>query len=177
MGFVPPKKLSWRLYTGSLHHVNIHLWYSAFKTNEKSQHQLSHNITMAVWWPVMVCLLIFALWNCNINKVCVLRWQWRAVYFKIETLLPGFAYPLATMPTVLWETLRFCITLHCVVHLGLIKLFLFGLTILHANNPLKNVSPEFVFLWESCALTFHSGYTSARFVRINWQLCQQSCML
>jgi len=25
MGFDPPKKLTWSLYTGSLHHVNIHL--------------------------------------------------------------------------------------------------------------------------------------------------------
>jgi len=36
MGFVPPKKkLSWRTYTASLHYVNIHLSYSALKTNDR----------------------------------------------------------------------------------------------------------------------------------------------
>jgi len=35
MGLVPPKKNSWRPYTGSLHHINIHLSYSALKTNEE----------------------------------------------------------------------------------------------------------------------------------------------
>jgi len=29
------KKISWRLYTGSLHQVNIHLSYSALKTNDR----------------------------------------------------------------------------------------------------------------------------------------------
>ena len=50
--------------------------------------------------------------------------------------LPGIAYPLATMLTVLWETLRCCITLYCVVRLGLImswpNMFQFGSPILHA---------------------------------------------
>ena len=103
---------------------------------------------------------MFALWNCNkcdINKVCVLRWQWLAVHFKIESLLPGFAYPLATMPTVLWETLRRCITLHCVVRFGLIMswpgMFLFGSAI-HANNPLKDVLFEFVLVCKKAA-PFH----------------------
>jgi len=32
MGFVPPKKFSWRPYTASLHHVYIHLSYFALKT-------------------------------------------------------------------------------------------------------------------------------------------------
>jgi len=90
-----------------------------------------------------------------INKVCVLRWRWLAVHFKTETLLPGFAYPLATMPTVLWETLGCCITLHCVMRLVLImswpSMFLFGSAILHANNPLKNVSSEFVLLSKKAA--------------------------
>ena len=68
---------------------------------------------------------------------------------KLSTLLPGFAYVLATMPTVLRETLGCCITLHCAVCLGLImswpSMFLFGSAILHANNPLKSVLSEFVF--------------------------------
>ena len=85
----------------------------------------------------------------------MLRWQWSAVHFKIETLLSGFAYPLATMPTVLWETLRCCITLHCVVRLGLImfwpSMFVFGSAILHANNPLKDVSSEFVLVCKKAA--------------------------
>jgi len=116
---------------------------------------------MAVWWLVVVCLLmifVFALWNCNkcdYNSVCVLRWQCLAVHFKIESLLPDFAFPLATMPTVLWETLRCCIKLHCVVHFGLImswrSIFLFGLAILHANNPLKNISSDFVLLCKKAA--------------------------
>ena len=50
--------------------------------------------------------------------------------------LPGIAYPLATMLTVLWVTLRCCITLYCVVRLGLImswpNMFQFGSPILHA---------------------------------------------
>jgi len=66
----------------------------------------------------------------------------------VETLLPGVVYPLATMSTVLWQTLRCCITLHCVMRLELImswpSMFLFGSAILHANNSLKNVSSEFV---------------------------------
>jgi len=69
--------------------------------------------------------------------------------------LPGIAYPLATMATMLWETLCCCITLHCVVRLGLIislpSMFLFGSGILHANNPLKNVSSEFVLLCKKAA--------------------------
>ena len=73
-----------------------------------------------------------------------------SAHFKSETLLPGFAYPLATMPTVLWETLRCCITLYCVVRLGLImswpSMFIFGSEILHGNNPLKTVPSEFVLL-------------------------------
>jgi len=81
---------------------------------------------------------------------CVLRWQWLAVHFEIESLLVSLAYPLATMPTALWETFRCCIPLHCVVRLGLImswpSMFLFGSAILHANNPLKNVSSEIVLL-------------------------------
>ena len=88
----------------------------------------------------------------------MLRWQWPAVHLKIETLLPGFAYPLATMPTVLWDTLRYCITLHCVVRFGLImswpSMFVFGSAILHANNPLKNVTSEFVLLCKNTA-PFH----------------------
>jgi len=41
------------------------------------------------------------------------------LYFsKIDSLLPGFAYSLATMPAVLLETLLCCITLHCVVRFG-----------------------------------------------------------
>jgi len=32
-------------------------------------------------------------------------------------------------------------------------------------------------LQESCALSFRLGCTSAHVVRINWQLCQQSCMV
>ena len=92
------------------------------------------------------------------NKVCVLRWQWLAVHFKIESILPGFAYPLATMPTALWETLHCCITLHCVVRFGVImswpRMFLFGSAILHANNPLKNGSSEFVLLCKKIA-PFH----------------------
>ena len=59
------------------------------------------------------------------------------------------------MPTVLWETLRCCITLHCMVRFGLTmswpSMFLFGSTILHANNPLKNVSSEFVLLCKKAA--------------------------
>ena len=116
---------------------------------------------MAVWWLAMVCLLmIFYMCSvipnkCDINKVFLLRWQWLAVHFKIESLLPGFAYPLATMPTVLWEALRCCITLHCVVRFGLImswqSMFLFGSAILHANNPLKNVSSEFVLVCKKAA--------------------------
>jgi len=35
MGFFRLKKFSWRPYTGSLHHVNIHLSYSSLKTNEE----------------------------------------------------------------------------------------------------------------------------------------------
>ena len=88
----------------------------------------------------------------------MLRWQWLAVHFKIEPLLPGFAYPLATIPTVLWETLRCCITLHCVVRFQLAmswpSMFLFGSAILHANNPLKNVSSVFVLLCKKVA-PFH----------------------
>ena len=57
---------------------------------------------------------------------------------------------IATMPTVLWETLRCFITLHCVVRLRLItswpSMFLSGSAILHANDPFKNVSSEFVLL-------------------------------
>ena len=72
--------------------------------------------------------------------------------------LPGIAYPLATMPTVLWVTLRCCITLYCVVRLGLImswpNMFQFGSPILHANNPLKNVSTEFVLLCKNAG-PFH----------------------
>jgi len=64
-------------------------------------------------------------------------------------------YPLATMPTVLWETVRCCITLHCVVRLGLImswpSMFLFGSAILHANNLIKNVLSEFVLLCKKAA--------------------------
>jgi len=64
--------------------------------------------------------------------------------------LPGIGNPLATVPTVLWETLRYCITLYCVVRLGLImswpNMFQLGSPILQANNPLKNVSSEFVLL-------------------------------
>jgi len=72
------------------------------------------------------------------------------LHFKIETLIPGFAlaYPLATMSTVLWQTLRCCITLHCVMRLGLImswpSMFLLLSAIFRANNPLKNVSSEFL---------------------------------
>ena len=72
--------------------------------------------------------------------------------------LPGIAYPLATMSTVLWETLRCCITLNCVVRFGLImswrNMFQFGSAILHANNPLKNVSSEFVLLCKNAG-PFH----------------------
>jgi len=72
--------------------------------------------------------------------------------------LPGIAYSPATMATVLWETLRCCITLHCVVHLGLImswpSTFAFGSAILHANNPLKNVLSEFVLVCKKAA-PFH----------------------
>jgi len=59
------------------------------------------------------------------------------------------------MLTVLWETLRCCIIPNRVVRVGLImsrpSMFLFGLAILHANNPLKNVSSEFVFLCKKAA--------------------------
>jgi len=54
MGFVPPKKYSWRPYTGSLHHVNMHLSYSAQSSTlptakngrltKKSQHQESYSM-------------------------------------------------------------------------------------------------------------------------------------
>jgi len=76
------------------------------------------------------------------------------LHFKIEALLPGFAYPLVTMPTVLWETLRCCITLQCVVRLGLTmswpSMFLFFRQYF-ANNPFNNVSPEFVLLCNKAA--------------------------
>jgi len=88
------------------------------------------------------------------NKVCVLRWQWLSVHFKLESLLPSFAYPLATMQTVLWEKLRCCITLHVVRFVFIMSwpsMFLFGSAILHANNPLKNVSSETVLLWKKAA--------------------------
>ena len=56
--------------------------------------------------------------------------------------LPGIAYPLATMLTLLWVTLRCCMTLYCVVRLGLImswpNMFQFGSPILHvvvASGP------------------------------------------
>ena len=59
------------------------------------------------------------------------------------------------MPTVLWETLRCCITLHCVVSLALImswpSMFLFGSAIPHANNPLKNVSSQFALFCKKAA--------------------------
>jgi len=55
-------------------------------------------------------------------------------------------------------------------------MFVFGSAILHANNPLKNVSSQFLLLCKTAA-QFHLGYTSARVVRINWQLCWQSRML
>ena len=59
------------------------------------------------------------------------------------------------MPTVLWETLRCCIALHCVVRLGLImswsSIFLFVSAILHANNPLKNALSEFVLVCQKAA--------------------------
>ena len=62
------------------------------------------------------------------------------------------------MPTVLWETLRCCITLHCVVRLGLImswpSMFLFRSAIFPAINPLKNVSSEFLVLCKKAA-PFH----------------------
>ena len=77
------------------------------------------------------------------------------------------AYPQATMPTVLWETLRCCITLHWVVRLGLImswpSIFLFGSAILHANNPLRNVSSEFVLLCKEAA-PFYSIQATPRLV-------------
>jgi len=63
--------------------------------SKKSEHQISHKITMAVWRLGMVCLLMIFLYllsetvkKCDNNKVCVLRWQWLAVHFKIETLYP-----------------------------------------------------------------------------------------
>ena len=81
--------------------------------------------------------------------------RWLAVHFKIESLLPGSAYALAIMPIVLWEILRYCITLHCVVRFGLImswpSMLLFGSAILHANNPLKNVSSKFLLLCKKAA--------------------------
>ena len=69
--------------------------------------------------------------------------------------LPGIAYPLPTMPTVLWEALCCCMILNCVVRLGLImswpSMFLFGSVILHANDPLKNVSSASVLLCKKAA--------------------------
>ena len=71
------------------------------------------------------------------------------------------------MPTVLRETLRCCITHHCVVRLGLImswpRMFLFGSAILHANNPLKNVSSESVPLCKKAA-PFHFIQALSQFV-------------
>jgi len=68
----------------------------------------------------------------------------------IPKSLPGMTYPLATMSTVLWEALRYCITLRCVVPMGLVMSWpsrlLFGPALLRANNPLKNVSSEFKLL-------------------------------
>jgi len=53
------------------------------------------------------------------------------------------------------RNMRCCITLHCVVLLGLImswpSMFLFGSATLHTNNPLKNVSSEFVLLCKKVA--------------------------
>jgi len=43
MGFVSPKQFSWGPYTGSLHHVNIHLSYSALKANEESTPGFTQN--------------------------------------------------------------------------------------------------------------------------------------
>jgi len=87
------KNLSWRPYTGSLHHVNIHLSYSALKTNEEESTPAftqNHHGCLATRNGLPAnYFFIFALWNCkkcDINKVCVLRWQWLAVHFKIETL-------------------------------------------------------------------------------------------
>ena len=69
--------------------------------------------------------------------------------------LANLVTPLTTMPTVLWETLCCCITLRCVVHLGLVmswpSMFRFGSAILHANIPLKNVSSEFVLFCKKAA--------------------------
>jgi len=67
MGFVPPKKI----LLEALYWLTAPRKYPSVmlsRQTKKSQHQLSHEITMAVWWLVMVCLLmffIFALWNCN----------------------------------------------------------------------------------------------------------------
>jgi len=52
-------------------------------------------------------------------------------------------------------------------------MFLFGSAILHANIPLKKSHLNLYSLQESCVLPFHSGYTSARVVRINWQLADK----
>jgi len=52
MGFVPPKKF----LLADLH--RIHLSYSFSRLTKKSQHQLLHKTTMAVWRLVMACLLM-----------------------------------------------------------------------------------------------------------------------
>ena len=71
------------------------------------------------------------------------------------------------MPTMLWETLLCDITLHCVVCFGLImswlSMFPFGSAIPHANNPLKNVSSEFVLLCKKAA-PFHFIQASPQLV-------------
>jgi len=131
---------------------------------------------MAVWWLVMICLLmIFYIcslklkicWStpclhpswkvhtcnkCDINKICVLRWHWLAVHFKIETLYHYLASH-THQPQCQQCCEKHCdcyITLDCVVRFGLVmswpSMSLFGSAILHANNPLKNVSSEFVLL-------------------------------
>jgi len=158
MGFVSTKNIS--LGGLILAHCTkyISICHILLSSLTKSQHQLSHKITMAIWRLVIVFLLmIFYICSLTLQEM----WYYQSLCAALTVTcctfqnwdpisLPGSAYPLATMATVLWETLRCCRTLHCVVRLGFIMFwpstFAFGSAILHANNPLKNVSSEFVLV-------------------------------
>ena len=78
-GLFRRKKFSWRPYTGSLHHVNILLSYSAVKTNEKSTPAFTQNhhgclaTRNGLLANDLLYLLSETIKKCDINKLCELH--------------------------------------------------------------------------------------------------------
>jgi len=67
MGFVPPKKFSWKPYTGSLQPVNIHLSYFALKINEESTPAFTQNHHGCLATSSLIVCLLMIFYICSLK--------------------------------------------------------------------------------------------------------------